>query len=187
MSLMIWPSLACLAQSVSVWPSLSRLPASSFTAWKTSPTRLESEKRKTRAATSLSFQVSSRIFFTSRGGQKGSSAEENSSQLRVGRGEAGHPHIEHRDPVELGCSEGEDEVRTQRPVQLLVASQQLLGVGDGTASELRFLYEVRQPAADYEGAPEVMCEAQNKPQEWQKEASHQSLVAEGRQRMADVK
>ena len=56
MSLMIWPSLACLTQSVSAWPSLSRLPASSFTARKTSPTRLESEKRKTRAATSLSFQ-----------------------------------------------------------------------------------------------------------------------------------
>ena len=55
MSLVSWLILACLAQSVSAWSSLSRLEVISFTAKKTSPTRPDNEKRNTKAATSLSF------------------------------------------------------------------------------------------------------------------------------------
>ena len=58
--------------------------------------------------------------------------------MRVGGAETGHSHVELGDPVQLGGREGEGEVETQRPVQLLVAAQQLGGVADGTALELTF-------------------------------------------------
>ena len=58
--------------------------------------------------------------------------------MGVGRVETDHSHVELRDPVELGRGEGEAKVETQRLLQLLVTFQQLLSVGDGTASELTF-------------------------------------------------
>ena len=63
--------------------------------------------------------------------------------MGVGRVETDHSHVELRDPVELGRGEGEGEVETQRRLQLLVTTQQVLGVGDGTASELTFPCRVK--------------------------------------------
>ena len=48
-------------------------------------------------------------------------------------------------------------------------------------------YEVREPAADYAGAGEVVGEAENKAQEGEEDASNKSLVAEGGQRMPGIK